>query len=50
MTKAPAIPTESASIEISVAPVKAERYNPRGAGSQAASSHAGAKMTKPQAF
>jgi ribonuclease E len=49
MTKAPALSSELAEIVINVAPSKTERYTPRGAGSQAASSQAGAKMTKPQA-
>lgn len=49
MTKAPALSSELADIVIKAAPIKIERYTPRGAGSQAASSQAGAKMTKPQA-
>ncbi|RLQ16225.1 ribonuclease E [Vibrio sp. SBT000027] len=46
MTKAPG-PQEIKEIEVVAAPFRAERFVPKGAGSQAASNQAGAGMTKP---
>ncbi|MEZ9570309.1 ribonuclease E [Vibrio splendidus] len=46
MTKAPG-PQEIKEIEVVAAPFRAERFVPKGAGSQAASNQAGASMTKP---
>ncbi|UPQ88809.1 ribonuclease E [Vibrio sinaloensis] len=47
MAKAPGS-TEMREIKVVAAPLKAERYQPRGAGSQVARNQAGASMTKPQ--
>ncbi|MEL7291738.1 MAG: ribonuclease E [Pseudomonadota bacterium] len=47
MAKAPGS-TEMREIKVVAAPLKAERYQPRGAGSQVARNQAGATMTKPQ--
>ncbi|WP_373023489.1 hypothetical protein [Vibrio vulnificus] len=47
MTKAPG-PQELIEIQVVAAPFKAERYAQRGAGSQVATSHASAAMTKPE--
>jgi ribonuclease E len=49
MTKAPG-PQEIKEIEIVAMPLKSERYQPKGAGSQVARSQAGAAMTKPQGY
>ncbi|CAE6949625.1 Endoribonuclease that plays a central role in RNA processing and decay. Required for the maturation of 5S and 16S rRNAs and the majority of tRNAs. Also involved in the degradation of most mRNAs [Vibrio sp. B1REV9] len=46
MTKAPG-PQELREISVAPAPLKAERYAPKGAGSQVATNRASAKMTKP---
>ncbi|MGY0613853.1 ribonuclease E [Vibrio sp. FJH11] len=46
MTKAPG-PQELREIEVTAAPFKAERYQPKGAGSQVATNRASAAMTKP---
>ncbi|MBR9788734.1 MAG: ribonuclease E [Vibrionaceae bacterium] len=46
MTKAPG-PQELREIEVTAAPFKAERYQPKGAGSQVAKNSASAGMTKP---
>ncbi|MBR9875641.1 ribonuclease E [Vibrio sp. J1-1] len=46
MTKAPG-PQELREIEVTAAPFKAERYQPKGAGSQVAKNSASAEMTKP---
>jgi len=40
--------TDVREISVAVAPLKADRYQPRGAGSQVASNQAGAGMAKPQ--
>lgn len=47
MAKAPGT-SELRAIDIVAAPLRSERYQPRGAGSQAARNQAGAVMTKPQ--
>ncbi|WP_372378648.1 ribonuclease E [Vibrio natriegens] len=46
MTKAPG-PQELREIEVAAAPFKADRYQPKGAGSQVAKNRASAAMTKP---
>jgi ribonuclease E len=46
MTKAPG-PQELREITVSAAPFKADRYAPKGAGSQVATNRASAQMTKP---
>ncbi len=48
MAKAPGT-QELKEIEINAAPMRAERYQPKGAGSQVARNQAGAGMTKPSA-